>query len=1455
MGSTRRQAGRSLEAVVNAAVWTILVALSMAWAQEGAANLAFQRPVVSSGANWGSFKPGAITDGDGSTFTHPLAASGTQGFYYEVDLGASYHLDRVVIRNRGDGCCPERLSRYGVELRGDAGGEPGAVNWSAVVRSDGSNSGVGGVDTVTAGLDVSGRFEGRFLRVINTTGAGYSPQVAEIEVYGGAVPVIRWLAVDRDVLEPGQATRLRWSVVGAMQVSIRPGPGEGLSFEGEIEIRPEGTTEYRLIATNENGAATASVEVGVGVTLASPRIVELQANNTGSLEDEDGDRSDWIELWNPNRYSYSLEGHYLSDDPAQLAKWLIPAARLPPGGYLVVFASGKDRRNPLSELHTNFRLNADGDWVGLTDSTGLKVLDQVPSAESAERRFPVQLPGSSYGLGARGEFGFLRPPTPGTTNGDAFAGLVSPVEFSRHRGYYSTNFEVALTCPTPGAVVRYTVDRSEPTLTRGQNYSGPIPISRTTVLRAAAFREGWAPTPVLTHTYVFPKDVIGATSMRRAVTTNAVYGPQLEAGLKDLPAVVMVASSSISDTIEARVSFEWLDPSGGEGLHENCGAQLFGGAFTDFAKKSFRLSFRSEYGAAKLKGDLFGGASPGGAAAREFDQLELRSGSHDMAMRGFYLSNPFTDDTLAEMGHLSPHTRFVHLYLNGNYWGVYQLRERWGAAMHAQYLGGSRDQYESINGNWNVGGWAEPGVPYDGDGNLWSRIKTLRGSYAAVKPWVDVPQYVDMMLVWLFGGCEDEYRCVGPTVPGVGMKFLINDADGWFCVPDYCAAGDRTQRGAPGRQAGDGPGSLFSTLFKQGDPEYRTLLADRIQAALGRGGTLSPERNRQRLDRRLAEFQRPFLLESARWNYLTPEAWAARRDFVRSDWLPRRTSEAWGIFRSAGFVPRFSAPDLQAPTGVVAAGYRLQWGETGGGVVTYTEDGTDPRLPGGGVSPRAREYRPGGSTDTLIPLGARWRWYTDETGLGSSAIVEGHPQWSSRNWKHPDFGDSEWSVGAAQLGYGEGDEATVLPFGRDSANKWVSAYFRQTVEVRGVTNLVRSILRIRRDDGAIVYLNGRELARFSMPASEVGGQTLAVSPADDGQDLHEAEVPLDAIREGSNVVAVELHQSSRTSSDASFDLEWGITRGGPASGEEPVLERNTVIKARSRQGTEWSGLTTAFVQVGSTALPVGSLAVSEMDYHPTGDGGAEYLVLRNISHQAVNLRGARFTRGIEFAFDRETDVPLAPNDFFLLVRDLVRFRERHGGEVPVHGIYGGSLDNAGERLALTNAGGDEVFDFEFRTRSPWPEEADGGGARLLLAWPDLGLGSAQAWRAGESTNRLPGVSDATRFTGDPNLDQDGDGWGALLEYAFGSDATNADSTPGPWMAEVRAPGWLVVRFAMNGRAEDIRCEVQSSVDLVQWSPAIALGTRLLGLGLSEASWGVPLRLTGAGFLRVNVVRP
>jgi hypothetical protein len=355
-----------------------------------------------------------------------------------------------------------------------------------------------------------------------------------------------------------------------------------------------------------------------------------------------------------------------------------------------------------------------------------------------------------------------------------------------------------------------------------------------------------------------------------------------------------VTPGTINGSSEVGGSIEMLFSDGSKGYKEDCGIRNYGGAFTNFPKKNFRLYFRSQYGASRFEAPILEGEERGGfLPVGSFDQLELRSGSHDMKQRGFYMSNRFTDDIMLDMGNLNPHGRFVHLYLNGSYWGMYHLRERWNADMLSKYLGGPKEEYESINGNWNVGGWAEPVVTaYDGDGSAWERIKRLRNDYRAVRPYLDVPHYIDYMLMFMYGNSEDEYRCSGPIDVGSGFKWFLNDADGF--TRDV---GDRTSRGTPGRQNGDGPGSLFSTLFAEGDPDYRTLLADRIHRHFFNDGAMTPARMRARLLERVAQMQLAMIPVVARWmcggsstdSYLWPDEWVSKKDSYLAGVLPSQT--------------------------------------------------------------------------------------------------------------------------------------------------------------------------------------------------------------------------------------------------------------------------------------------------------------------------------------------------------------------------------------------------------------------------------------------------------------------------------------------------------------------------------------------------------------------------------------
>ncbi len=160
---------------------------------------------------------------------------------------------------------------------------------------------------------------------------------------------------------------------------------------------------------------------------------------------------------------------------------------------------------------------------------------------------------------------------------------------------------------------------------------------------------------------------------------------------------------------------------------------------------------------------------------------------------------------------------------------------------------------------------------------------------------------------------------------------------------------------------------------------------------------------------------------------------------------------------------------------------------------------------------------------TLISKGAAWK-YLDAGGDQGA------------RWRAADFDDGKWASGKAPLGYGEGGEATELSFGPDKNKKPITCYFRRGPEIPREGRYSELRLNVLVDDGAVIYLNGKEVGRISMPGGEVRHDTKA-SEAVEAKEFQEIRTSGEHLRAGKNVLAVEVHQASRTSSDLRFDLE------------------------------------------------------------------------------------------------------------------------------------------------------------------------------------------------------------------------------------------------------------------------------------------------------------------------------
>ncbi len=672
-------------------------------------------------------------------------------------------------------------------------------------------------------------------------------------------------------------------------------------------------------------------------------INEFMANNATSIRDENNDPSDWIELRNTSPTPVNLNGYFLTDTPSNLQKWRLPSTNIAANGYLIIYASGKDRLAP--RLHANFSLNADGEYLALVKPDGItKISEFLPVQQYKDFSYGFDQTGTNLVYFSRG--------TPGTANGGGVVAFVQDTKFSQDRGYYDAPFDLAITTATPGATIRYTINGTVPTLSNGITYTSGvgIRISGTAIIRAAAFLSGFQPSNVDTHTYLFLDDVIrqaadgrapagwptswGANTVDYGMDTNVVNDPlyrdTIKNDLKTLPSfsIVMNLNDLFNPSSDPSVggiyanpgqdgrpwerpcSVEFLRTDGVDGFHVNAGLRIRGGfsRSTGNPKHAFRLFFREEYGDANLNYPLFGDNG-----TDKFNNLDLRtfqnySWSFQGDSAGVFIRDVFSRDTQLAMGHQGERGDYCHLYINGLYWGIYNTCERTEASYGETYWGGKKDDYDVIK--------VEAG-PYainatDGNMNAWTMLHQMataglssNAAYfktqglnpdgarnPAFTNLVDVPNLIDYMLVIIYGGNKDApiSNFLGNDRPNnwYGLRNRDGQHGGFrFIAHDSehtllpgDIAIDRTGPFAAGQNGLSYSNPQYIWQQMSANAEFRLKVADHVHRHFFNGGLLTPEAGIQRFRKRMAELDRAVVAESARWG-------DAKREpaYTRATWL------------------------------------------------------------------------------------------------------------------------------------------------------------------------------------------------------------------------------------------------------------------------------------------------------------------------------------------------------------------------------------------------------------------------------------------------------------------------------------------------------------------------------------------------------------------------------------------
>jgi len=391
------------------------------------------------------------------------------------------------------------------------------------------------------------------------------------------------------------------------------------------------------------------------------RINEFMASNKRTLRDEDGDSSDWIELYNAGQVTENLEGWFLTDDPDNLTKWRFPKIALPPDSYLLVFASGKDRTDPSHPLHTNFRLSASGGYLALVDPHTNIVSDFD---------YPEQYEDVSYGADRMDPttVGYFLEPTPGKPNAVSGQGFAPPVEFSRPSGTFIRPFQLELHTTSPDAEIHYTLDGSFPTKD-SPLYTGPISITQTVEVRARAFQQSLLPGPPTTALYLrLDPSVTNFTSNLPVIILDNLGAGSIPASPVEKRQPVVIAVFAPGPDGRVHLTDQPVI------IHRG-GFNIRGSSTKHYPKTSFRLEFWDEFDTGDPVALLGMPADP--------DWILYAPNYFDLPL----IHNPFIYQLSNEIGQYAARTRLVEIFLNtdggpirgpapsGDYHGVYVLME------------------------------------------------------------------------------------------------------------------------------------------------------------------------------------------------------------------------------------------------------------------------------------------------------------------------------------------------------------------------------------------------------------------------------------------------------------------------------------------------------------------------------------------------------------------------------------------------------------------------------------------------------------------------------------------------------------------------------------------------------------------------------------------------------------
>ena len=855
----------------------------------------------------------------------------------------------------------------------------------------------------------------------------------------------------------------------------------------------------------------------VAPTAENVIVNEIMAANVDQFWSPSVNFDGWIELYNPTGEAATMAGIYMSDDPANLKKWKAPSTFgfIPAHGYKVVWFD----YTHLCNTNTNFKLDVDGGTIYISDANGQLITSQA---------YPEAMERISYARTIDGgeEWGYTAEPTPGTTNNNgvyATQQLDIP-EVSHPDQLFNGSITVRVNIPD-GVTLRYTTDGTLPTMTNGMtSNTGRFVVSRTTCYRFRYFQNGKLPSRVASRSYILRDKNYSGPVIAVISDPDFLYGSEhgvMVRGTGGVPGHGQSSPCNWNMDWERPVNFAYMLPGEPAVINQDVNLEMCGGWSRAWEPHSFKLKGNKEYGGNKNLEYPFFDEKP----YIRNRTLQIRNGGNnnwdrfkDPAIESIILTSGIDIDAQSY--------RPIHEFINGQYIGMLNMREPNNKHFVYANMGWDDDEIDMFEMDPDSSYVQQCGTK-DSYLALYELTKTAASadSYNEIKQLLDIDEYTNYMAMELYLGSTDwpQNNLKGYRHQDNGrFRFVSFDLDFAFNTSNTFNDFANKRNYTFDRQYNTGQSiraeiqfvTIFLNLLKNDD--FRRRFID-TYCIMG-GSVFEPTRCAEIID---SLATRAYALQQLEWGS-TPWDMASELKTKFNTRMATMTNT----------IRNYSPMKLSS---VSAQRTKLKSNVDGG--VIYINDIVVPTgyFNGNLFAPvTLRAEAPAGYTfdgwattsssqSTLFPRGESWKYY-DKGSLDGN------------NWQAENYNTSTWKDGNAPLGYGKDGLNTTISYGSSSNNKYPTYYFRKEVNLSTApASSDIFTLDFTIDDGLVVYVNGTEAGRYNMPSGNISYNTFASTYAPNNPDTGQLQLPTRLFHQGTNIIAVEVHNNSATSSDIYWD--------------------------------------------------------------------------------------------------------------------------------------------------------------------------------------------------------------------------------------------------------------------------------------------------------------------------------